>query len=198
MILSKKNQRLLISLVIVLIWTIFVPKDVGQEEPKEVQIEQAQNEVLDATTSATISKSNLQKVKVLRVIDGDTIEIEDAEKVAKKVRYIGIDTPETVDPRRSEQCFGKEASAKNKELVQGQEIYLEKDVSEVDKYGRLLRYIYLESSDISVNEQLVTEGYAVSSKYPPDIKYQEKFKAAEEEARSKGKGLWQADTCPIK
>lgn len=190
MIISKKNQRLLISLVIVLLWTIFVPKDMGQEKPKEVQIEQTQ---FNAT-----AQNNLQKVRVLRVIDGDTIEIEDADKVAKKVRYIGIDTPETVDPRRGAQCFGKEASDKNKELVQGKEIYLEKDVSEVDKYGRLLRYIYLESSDLSVNEQLVADGYAVSSKYPPDVKYQEKFKAAEEEARAKGKGLWQADTCPIK
>jgi micrococcal nuclease len=195
--LSKKNQRLLISLVIVLLWTIFVPKDMGQEKPKEVQTEVVQNETVDATISAKIAKNNFQKVRVLRVIDGDTIEIQDASGAAKKVRYIGIDTPETVDPRRSEQCFGKEASNKNKELVQGQEIYLEKDVSEVDKYGRLLRYIYLESSDISVNQQLVTEGYAVSSKYPPDIKYQEKFKAAEEEARNKGKGLWQANACPI-
>lgn len=201
MIISKKNQRLLLSLVIVLLWTIFVPKDLGQEKPKEEQTEQTQNEIFDttiSTTSANIAKSNLQKVKVLRVIDGDTIEIEDADKVAKKVRYIGIDTPETVDPRRGDQCFGNEASNKNKELVQDQEIYLEKDVSEVDKYGRLLRYVYLDPSGISINEQLVAEGYAVSSKYPPDIKYQEKFKAAEEEARNKGKGLWQADACPIK
>lgn len=193
-------MKLLFSLVILLIWTVFVPKEIGLEKPKEVQTKVVQNEIVDATISAAIvniAKNNLQKVKVLRVIDGDTIEIEDAEKVAKKVRYIGIDTPETVDPRRSEQCFGKEASNKNKELVEGKEIYLEKDVSEVDKYGRLLRYIYLESNDISVNEQLVTEGYAVSSKYPPDIKYQEKFKAAEEEARAKGKGLWQANACPI-
>lgn len=197
MILSKKNQRLLFSLVIVLIWTIFVPKDIGQEKPNEVQIEQAQNEPSGASQSAEISTENLQKVQVLRVIDGDTIEIKDVDGVAKKLRYIGIDTPETVDPHRSVQCFGKEASNKNKELVEGKEIYLEKDVSEVDKYGRLLRYVHLESSKISVNEQLVKEGYAVSSKYPPDIKYQARLKSAEEEARANQKGLWNANTCPI-
>lgn len=77
--------------------------------------------------------------KVVRVIDGDTIEIEGGDRV----RYIGIDTPETVDPRKPVQCYGQEASNKNKELVEGKTVELEKDVSETDKYGRLLRYVWL-------------------------------------------------------
>ena len=186
-ILSKKNQRLLISLVVLLIWTIFVPKNIGQEKPNEIQIPSTQNEIVETT------KKDLQKVKVLRVVDGDTIEIEGGQKI----RYIGVDTPETVDPRRSPQCFGKEASNYNKELVENKEVYLEKDVSETDKYGRLLRYIYLESESVSINEQLVKEGYAVSSSYPPDIKYQDKFKAAEEEARNNKRGLWKDGLCSI-
>ena len=71
---------------------------------------------------------------VTKVIDGDTIEIEGG----MRVRYIGIDTPETVDPRKPLQCFGKEATNKNRQLVAGKKVYLEKDVSETDKYGRLL------------------------------------------------------------
>jgi micrococcal nuclease len=189
MILSKKNQKLLISLVVVLLWTLFVPKDIGQEIPNEVQ----NTPVEIASDSANITTQNLQKVRVKRVIDGDTIELESGQKV----RYIGIDTPETVDPRRDPQCFGKEASLRNKELVENKEIYLEKDVSQTDRYGRLLRYIYLAENGISINEQLVREGYAAASSYPPDIKYQEKFKTAEQEARNNQKGLWQEGLCSI-
>jgi micrococcal nuclease len=189
MILSKKNQKLLISLVVILLWTIFVPKDIGQEQPNEVQI----TPVEIASNSANTKKENLQKVKVSRVVDGDTIELENGQKV----RYIGIDTPETVDPRRDPQCFGKEASLRNKELVENKEVYLEKDVSETDRYGRLLRYIYVEENGVSVNEQLVKEGYAAASSYPPDVKYQEKFRIAEQEARNNQKGLWQEGLCSI-
>lgn len=199
MILSKKNQKLLFSLVVLLLWIIFVPKEVPSEKPNKVQSPSAQNIVLVATDSAIQSTNkNLEKVTVLRVMDGDTIEIQNASGAAKKLRYIGINTPETVDPRRSPQCFGQQASARNKELVANKEVYLEKDVSEVDRYGRLLRYIYLdEVGSISVNEQLILEGFAVASKYPPDVKYQEKFAKAEVEARANQKGLWGIGVCPI-
>jgi len=125
-------------------------------------------------------------ILVTRVIDGDTIEIEGGQKI----RYIGIDTPETVDPRTSVQCYGKEASAKNKEFVEGKRVRLEKDVSETDKYGRLLRYVFV--GDVFVNETLVKEGYAFSSTYPPDIKYQDRFAKAEKAAREADRGLWGA------
>lgn len=189
MILNKKNKKLLFSLAIVLLWTLFVPKKIGQEKPNEVQITTTQI----ASDSANITTENLQKARVLRVIDGDTIELASGQKV----RYIGIDTPETVDPRRDLQCFGKEASSYNKTLVEGKEIYLEKDVSQTDRYGRLLRYIYLEENGISINEQLVKEGYAMASSYPPDIKYQEKFRLAEQKARNNQKGLWQDGVCSL-
>ncbi|OGY23843.1 MAG: hypothetical protein A2172_05325 [Candidatus Woykebacteria bacterium RBG_13_40_15] len=122
----------------------------------------------------------------MKVIDGDTIEIEGGQKV----RYIGIDTPETVDPNETVQCFGKEASAKNKELVDGKEVRLVKDVSETDKYGRLLRYVYVGNT--FVNDYLVRQGYAHASSYPPDVKYQSKFSEAEKEARDNNRGLWSA------
>jgi len=122
------------------------------------------------------------------VVDGDTIKLESG----KILRYIGIDTPETVDPRKPVQCYGKEASAKNKELVEGKEVKLEKDVSEKDKYGRLLRYVWL--GDVLVNELLISEGYAQSSSYPPDVKYQDRFIEAQRLAREENKGLW-GDAC---
>lgn len=140
------------------------------------------------TTPSQTPKPSNQLVKVTRVIDGDTIEIEGDQRI----RYIGIDTPETVDPRKPVQCFGKEASNKNKELVEGKEVKLEKDISETDKYGRLLRYVYV--GDIFINDYLVRQGYAHASSYPPDIKYQDQFNQAQNEARNNNKGLW-GSTC---
>ncbi|MCX6705135.1 MAG: thermonuclease family protein, partial [Candidatus Woesebacteria bacterium] len=119
---------------------------------------------------------------------GDTIEIEGG----KTVRFIGIDTSETVHPTKPVQCYGKEASAKTKELLEGQEIRLEKDISEVDRYNRLLRYIW--KGDILINEFLVKEGFAQVSTYPPDVKYQERFLAAQKDARDNNRGLW--SVCP--
>lgn len=123
-------------------------------------------------------------VKVIRVVDGDTIEIETGEKL----RYIGVNTPESVDPRRPVQCYGKEASVKNKELVEGKMVRLEKDVSNTDKYGRLLRYVWIR--DTMINEQLVREGYAQVDTFPPDVKYKARFVAAEQLAQQENKGLW--------
>jgi len=136
---------------------------------------------------STSSESGI--FKVTRVIDGDTVEIEGGEHV----RYIGIDTPETVDPRKPVQCFGIEASKKNEELVEGKVVRLEKDITEKDKYGRLLRYVWMD--DLFVNLELVKQGFATSYSYPPDIKYQKEFQEAEKEAREAKRGLWGA--CPI-
>jgi len=134
-----------------------------------------------AATNAS-SSSLLELAQVDRVIDGDTIELSDG----RKVRYIGIDTPESVAPRKPVECFAKEATNRNVELVAGQTVSLEKDVSETDRYGRLLRYVYVH--DVMVNQILVSEGYAKVSTYPPDVKYQELFVAAESEARESARG----------
>ncbi|HEX5368389.1 MAG TPA: thermonuclease family protein, partial [Dehalococcoidia bacterium] len=112
--------------------------------------------------------------------------------------YIGMDTPETVDPRRPVGCFGPEASARNHVLVDGKQVELEKDVSEVDSFGRLLRYVYVDGS--MVNETLVREGYAQVATYPPDVKYVDRFLAAQREAQGANRGLWgacQTQTVPI-
>jgi micrococcal nuclease len=141
--------------------------------------------------SSVIEDEESEKVKtylVTKVIDGDTIEIEGGQTI----RYIGIDTPETVHPSKPVECFGQEASNKNKELVEGKRIKLEKDVSETDKYGRLLRYVWV--GDIFVNDYLVRQGYAYVYTYPPDVKYNEQLVQAQQEARENNRGLWAG--CP--
>ncbi len=126
---------------------------------------------------------------VTRIVDGDTIELENGQKV----RYIGIDTPETVDPRKPVQCFGEEAKTKNEQLVLGKTVRMVKDVSETDKYGRLLRYVYVD--DIFVNDYLVREGFARAATFPPDVKFADQFLTAEREARDNNRGLW--NSCPL-
>jgi len=119
--------------------------------------------------------------RVIQVIDGDTITIEGGYRV----RYIGIDTPE-VHPEL-ETC-GMEALEANRKLVEGKEVRLERDVSETDKYGRLLRYVYVD--DIFVNAELVRQGLAEAKAYPPDIEHQDYLDKLEAEARQAGRGIW--------
>lgn len=126
---------------------------------------------------------------VARVVDGDTIALVSGERV----RYIGIDTPETVHPNKQVECFGKEASAKNKELVEGKEARLVRDISDVDKYGRLLRYVYVE--DIFINDYLIRNGFANASSFPPDVAFQALFEDAEQAARESRSGLWAEGVC---
>lgn len=124
---------------------------------------------------------------VTRVIVGDTI-VAEIGGVEYTVRYIGIDTPETVDPSRPVGCFGEEASARNRELVAEKTVGLEKDVSETDDFGRLLRYV--RAGGEMVNEALVRDGYALAATYPPDVRYAELFASLQEAAREARLGLW--------
>ena len=148
--------------------------------------QQRQKPVVDiqVTTSSPSQAAALQSVLVTRVIDGDTIEIE----TGQRVRLIGIDTPETVHPSQPVGCFGREASQKTTELLHSQLVELEKDISETDRYGRLLRYVWLEG--VLINELLVREGYAQVTTYPPDVKYEQRFLEAQRQARDAGAGLW--------
>ena len=125
---------------------------------------------------------------VTRVVDGDTIEV-DIRGREYDVRYIGIDTPEST---RQVEYFGPEASEKNRQLVEGQAVRLVKDVSETDRFGRLLRYVFV--GDTFINYELVVQGYAAALTYPPDVACAETFQAAEGRAREAGLGLWAAAT----
>lgn len=127
--------------------------------------------------------------RVTKIIDGDTFELE----TGQKVRLIGINTPETKDPRKEIQCFGNQAEKETQKILIGKIIKLEKDISETDRYGRLLRYVYVDG--LFINKYLVENGFAYSISYPPDIKYQKILSQSESLARKQGRGLW--SNCPL-
>jgi len=143
--------------------------------------------IFSTTTTSTSNTVTVGEATVVKVVDGDTVDVNIAGNIYR-VRYIGIDTPETVDPNQTVEPFGPEASAKNKELVNGKVVRLEKGISETDKYGRLLRYVYV--GDLFVNAELVRLGYARATAYPPDTKYQSLFLSLENEAKTAKRGLW--------
>ena len=127
---------------------------------------------------------------LVRVVDGDTIRvIYNGAEVA--MRYIGIDTPESKDPNEPVQCFAAEATAYNTQLVSGQTLILERDRTDIDRYDRLLRYVYLPDGRM-VNEELVRAGVAFAKQYKPDTKHAARFEAAERAAQAAGIGLWSA------
>jgi len=126
---------------------------------------------------------------VTRVIDGDTIEV-DIDGTIYKVRYIGIDAHE-LDDEQPEYCtLAQEATRYNRQLVEGKTVRLEKDVSETDRYGRLLRYVYVDG--IFVNAELVRQGLAWAEAYEPDTEYQDILEKAEAEARKDKIWIWAA------
>lgn len=160
------------------------------------------SEVLDEEDDITIipeleesTKPNADLHQVVKVVDGDTLDVKINGKV-ERLRLIGIDTPETVDPRKSVQCFGIEASNKAKELLIGKSVGLEADESqgEKDKYGRLLRYVILPDGT-NFNLFMIREGYAHEYTYDEAYKYQAQFKSAQEEAIAGEKGLWNPQAC---
>jgi endonuclease YncB( thermonuclease family) len=131
--------------------------------------------------------SDLVEAQVTRVVDGDTIEVL-IDGVEYRLRYIGIDTPETKHPTSGVEPFGPEASQANSELVEGKTVLLERDVSEVDRYGRLLRYVYVD--DLMVNEELLRRGLARVATFPPDVKYVDRFLEVQRAAQKAGMGMW--------
>jgi micrococcal nuclease len=145
----------------------------------------------DAAPSA-----GLQEAQVVRVVDGDTIIVQ-FDGREERLRYIGIDAPESVSPDRPVECYGPEASKENERLVGGRKVYLEADTEDRDRYGRLLRYVYVDGQDGSrtmVNEQLVAGGFAEAGSYPPNERYSDDLFSAEREASRLEAGLWQS--CP--
>ena len=146
------------------------------------------------TQVRTSTPDNRESALVTRVIDGDTVEVS-LNGESQPVRYIGIDTPETKHPSKPIECFGLEASQFNEELVAGRQVLLEKDVTDKDRYGRLLRYVWIEEVGL-VNQVLVEKGYARVSTYPPDVKYEALLLAAESLAQADGIGRWSACSEP--
>lgn len=174
---------------------IISPKNqiAGQLQKSESKPQEQVNVVATSSPTPTV-QSDLYAVS--SVIDGDTIQVViDSKK--ETLRLIGIDTPETVDPRKPIQCFGKEASAKAKSLLSGKFVRLESDPTqdERDKYQRLLRYVFLEDGT-NFNKLMISEGYAYEYTYNIPYKYQSEFKQAQKEAEANKVGLWADNACP--
>lgn len=133
-------------------------------------------------SSCSLRATDQGMVRVDRVVDGDTIAIAGGERV----RYTGIDTPELGDG----EPYAREARDANARLVEGKQVRLVKDVRERDRFDRLLRYVFVDG--VFVNAELVREGYARASAFPPDTAYATCFEALEAEARRERRGLFQS------
>jgi micrococcal nuclease len=129
--------------------------------------------------------------RVVKVVDGDTIAVQRGA-TRERVRYIGIDTPETHHPTKGVQCYGEPASRFNAKLVGGEQVRLVRDVAERDRYGRLLAYVYRVRDGLFVNAELARLGYAQPLSIAPDVRYAERFAALARDARERGRGLWAA------
>lgn len=148
--------------------------------------------------------------KITKVVDGDTMDIEriDGDKVlnekeTQRVRLLGINSPETVDPRRPVECYGKEASSYLKSLADGKYAAIELDSTQTihDKYGRILAYVYIKTPGIKdqniimLNNEMIKNGYAYEYTYDLSYKYQQEFKSLEAVAKNNFIGLWGLNTC---
>jgi micrococcal nuclease len=131
------------------------------------------------------------RAQVLRVVDGDTIRVR-LDGHIERVRYIGVDTPESVKPGTPVQCFAKRAAAANAALVAGRSVRIVGDVEQRDRYGRLLAYVYREPDGTFVNAQLVRDGYARTLTIAPNMAHARQLAQLARTARTSGRGLWTA------
>lgn len=127
---------------------------------------------------------------VVRVVDGDTIVARLGDGREERVRYIGVDTPESVKPSTPVQCFAKAASGENARLVEGRRVRLVGDVERRDRYGRMLAYVYRAPDRLFVNAELVRRGFARPATFPPNVRFAGRFAALARQARAAGRGLW--------
>lgn len=173
---------------------------IAMPNPKPVVVQETAQKIQEvvavATPLPTIPKTeNYSYYSVVNVVDGDTIRVNMNGK-EETLRLIGIDTPETVDPRKSVQCFGKEASNKAKELLTGKRVRIEVDATQGDrdKYDRLLAYVYREDG-LFFNKHMIEQGFAHEYTYNLPYRYQNEFKTAQKAAQTAQRGLWSPNTC---
>jgi micrococcal nuclease len=156
----------------------------------------------DSTNKSSTNKTNkpienvtdrVEKADVSRVVDGDTLEMSDG----RKIRFLNVDTPETVKPNAPVMCYGENAKNKTKSLIENKTVWLNYDRAKQDRYARDLRFIYLNEEDAikqnidnSVNAILVKEGLARSVAYAPNKTYAKQFDALMQTAQDNKKGLW--------
>ena len=169
-------MRRAVSLLLLACVACAAPVDLAVQAPPTLSDEPVQGEL----------------ARVTRVVDGDTIEVS-LDGAIEDIRLLGIDTPESVKPDSPIECFGREASAAAEAFLANAEVTLVRDVEDRDRYGRLLRYVYV--GEEMANARLVVNGYATAFTYPPNVRHADLFVRLEREARDNDRGLWAADTC---
>ena len=193
---TKREIRAVVIILVAALGWIF--SRYHQVPPAIEEVRPATRVVTEQTPSTVSSTRITTNALVVKVVDGDTIEARiDGQQDLAKVRLLGINTPESVDPRRPVQCFGKEASNFVKQLMEGKRIALREDVQadDRDKYGRLLRNILLEDGT-DVNALLIKEGYAYAYvSFPLNKERKAEMRRLEQEAKTAKRGLWSPETC---
>lgn len=183
---SRKKWEKLVGVVVAAVFLLILSR-VSAAPPTE-PVEKAHS-IASTTTNAF----------VIRAVDGDTLEAKLDNGQEVKVRLLGINTPESVDPRRPVECFGKEASKHTASLAEGRRARLEADpqADEVDRYGRLLRNVVLENGS-DLNASLVRDGYAYAYlDYPLNKERKVELARLQDEAKIARRGLWNPETCPV-
>jgi micrococcal nuclease len=167
--------------IISLLISIFIT---GCSQPGS-QVTEDENEFVAQIVShyPELKNKKYEVETIKRVVDGDTYDTSSDHRI----RIIGVNTPEVFGEM---QYYGREASDFSKKRLENQTVYLFRDVSDTDKYGRLLRYLFIQNVPVMFNETLLIEGYANTMTFPPDVMFAKKFLLLEREARENHKGLW--------
>lgn len=195
---KKKNIKLIIGGIVVVVGLI--TGVISQEEVlNEIGLgnlisdnKNMSTESVNINTVENVEISELNQYEVISVVDGDTFKIN-YNGTTTKVRLIGVDAPESVSSNKSKNNkYGIEASNYTKERLEGQTVYLEFDVKQTDKYGRLLAYVYLEDGTM-YNKELLEKGYAQIATYPPNVKYVDEFTQIQKQAEENRVGFWAED-----
>lgn len=151
----------------------------------------APREAADRLNDAGRTVALSDVVHVVRVVDGDTIVIDEPVDGIDVVHFIGVDAPETSHPTYGEQPHGRQAEEFTASWLDvGSEVALELDVEKTDQYGRLFAYVWLLDDGILFNELLLRQGHAQVATFPPNVKYRDRFLNAQREARDANRGLW--------
>ena len=201
---NKRTMQMTVLLGAAIIVALFIKTDGGsritnrdiiQKEKKFTPFADEPMGTVATSTTAIVTSTN---ATIIRAVDGDTIiAVMDRGSQEVKIRLLGVNTPESVDPRRTVECFGKEASHFTTSLVLGKRVRLEEDpeADDLDKYGRSLRNVILEDGT-DLNLALVREGYGYAyTKFPQNKKRKAEINRLQREAETNKRGLWNPETC---
>ena len=194
----NKSLAILILGIVLVVASVFANNFFSNQTPeKYIPSQTKTNETNNKTTinrQKTIDGQKIEKQKVLRVIDGDTLELADGSRV----RFLNMDTPETVKKDTAVMCYGKEASNYTKSRLSDKVVNLTIDKEGVDQYGRQLRFVFLDGVDTtkienSFNAEMVKKGFARARMYSPNTTYKKDFETWQKQAQDQKIGVW---NCP--